>query len=189
MTTLGLIRHGVTDWNDEYRTQGHSDIPLNEKGRQQAELLSRRIGTEQWDYIYSSDLSRALETAEIIGKFKNIEVRTDPRLREMNCGLIEGQQNKNVSIDGGMVGLDWISASNQTMRLLKRQGVPYRHIRQTPRREYINRESRCIPRMTLKRLIPHIDMTEGLMNTSVTILHTAQPRWDCSVYNCTTHLM
>lgn len=90
MTIIGLIRHGVTDWNREYRAQGHADIPLNSEGRRQAELLANRMQNEEWDYIYSSDLSRALETAETIGRMKNIEVKIDKRLREMNCGLIEG---------------------------------------------------------------------------------------------------
>lgn len=189
MTTLGLIRHGVTDWNDEYRTQGHSDIPLNEKGRQQAELLSRRIGTEQWDYIYSSDLSRALETAEIISKIKNIEVRIDPRLREMNCGLIEGTtEQERVNRWGyGWFRLDLGIESDDEIVKRGREclaDISDRH----PDENILIVSHGAFLGMTLKRLIPHIDMTESLMNTSITILHTAQPRWDCSVYNCTTHL-
>ncbi|SIQ45859.1 histidine phosphatase family protein [Paenibacillus macquariensis] len=95
MALIGLIRHGVTDWNHEYRAQGQADIPLNDEGRRQAELLSKRMNNEDWDYIYSSDLSRALETAEMIGRIKNIEVKIDQGLREMNCGLIEGTTEKD----------------------------------------------------------------------------------------------
>lgn len=73
MTLIGLIRHGVTDWNYEYRAQGQVDIPLNDEGRRQAELLSKRMENEEWDYIYSSDLSRALETAEIIGRIRMLK--------------------------------------------------------------------------------------------------------------------
>ena len=90
MTVIGLIRHGLTDWNTEMRIQGHTDIPLNSHGRKQAELLAERMKNEDWDYIYTSDLGRARETAEHIGTLKQIEVSTDPRLREMYCGQIEG---------------------------------------------------------------------------------------------------
>ncbi|WP_124114958.1 histidine phosphatase family protein [Paenibacillus xylanexedens] len=190
MTTLGLIRHGVTDWNDEYRTQGHSDIPLNERGRKQAELLSKRIGMEHWDYIYSSDLSRALETAEIIGKIKNIEVRTDPRLREMNCGLIEGttEQERVKRWGYGWFRLDLGIESNDEIVKRGKQcltDISFRH----PDQNILIVSHGAFLGMTLKRLIPHIDMTESLFNTSVTLLNTGQSRWNCSLYNCTKHLL
>ncbi|MEO2258808.1 histidine phosphatase family protein [Paenibacillus amylolyticus] len=189
MTTLGLIRHGVTDWNDEYRTQGHSDIPLNERGRQQAELLSKRIGTEHWDYIYSSDLSRALATAEIIGKIKNIEVKIDPRLREMNCGLIEGTtEQERVNRWGyGWFRLDLGIESNDEIVKRGKQclaDISCRH----PDQNILIVSHGAFLGMTLKRLIPHIDMTESLLNTSITILNMGQSRWNCSLYNCTKHL-
>lgn len=59
MTTIGLIRHGSTAWNKEGRVQGHTDNSLDAEGLQQAQLLAERLSTEQWDYIYSSDLLRA----------------------------------------------------------------------------------------------------------------------------------
>src|SRR4051794_22337782 len=90
MTVVGLIRHGVTDWNRERRIQGHTNIPLNADGRKQAELLANRMVDEEWDVIYASDLGRAQETAACIGHVKQLEVQTDPRLREMYCGEIEG---------------------------------------------------------------------------------------------------
>jgi probable phosphoglycerate mutase len=89
VTTLILTRHGETDWNAERRWQGHSDPPLNERGRGQARELAAAL--DGVDVIYSSDLARARETAEILAERLGLEVRLDPRLRERSFGAWEGQ--------------------------------------------------------------------------------------------------
>lgn len=86
---LLLARHGQTDWNLSQRFQGHSDVPLNQIGRQQGMALAGRLSGQIFDFIYSSDLQRACETAKMLSNGK-IEMRTDPRLREMNFGAWEG---------------------------------------------------------------------------------------------------
>ncbi len=91
MTTLLLVRHGETDWNAEGRLQGHTDRPLNDHGRRQAkELADRLAGEEAVDAIYASDLSRATETAEIVGERLGLPVVVDPDLREKHWGNWEG---------------------------------------------------------------------------------------------------
>lgn len=91
MTELCLIRHGETDWNLQGLTQGSTDIPLNELGREQARVTGDFLATESWDAIYASDLSRARETASIIGKSIGIpDVACDRRLRERSFGAAEG---------------------------------------------------------------------------------------------------
>jgi len=91
ITTIGLIRHGVTDWNNLGRAQGISDIPLNEEGVKQTKALANRLSKEKWDLIISSNLLRARQTAELIQKsLGTASVFTDERIREINCGLIEG---------------------------------------------------------------------------------------------------
>jgi len=93
MTTLGLIRHGVTDWNLAGRLQGQTDIPLNDEGISQAKKLARRLADEGmgWDVIYSSDLMRARETARYIRDSLRLgDIRIDARLRERGFGLAEG---------------------------------------------------------------------------------------------------
>ena len=88
VTTLLLVRHGETDWNRDARWQGHSDTNLNDAGREQARRVAAELGDV--DVIYSSDLARARETADIIGASARREVRTDARLRERSFGAWEG---------------------------------------------------------------------------------------------------
>jgi broad specificity phosphatase PhoE len=92
-TRIFLIRHGETLWNREQRCQGFTDIELSDKGVEQAHRLARHLGkTAKLSAVYSSDLSRARKTAEIIAEEQKLVVRTDPRLREMNQGKIEGNK-------------------------------------------------------------------------------------------------
>jgi 2,3-bisphosphoglycerate-dependent phosphoglycerate mutase len=90
VTTLLLVRHGETDWNAEGRLQGHTDRPLNAHGRKQAKDLAERLAGEGADAIYASDLSRAKETAEILGARLGLPVVIDADLREKNWGNWEG---------------------------------------------------------------------------------------------------
>ncbi len=90
-TTVCLVRHGETDWNAAELTQGSTDIPLNETGREQALATARALARETWHAVVSSPLSRALETAEIIASAIGIaEVEPDERLVERNYGQAEG---------------------------------------------------------------------------------------------------
>ncbi|GLC36423.1 hypothetical protein PLESTM_000444800 [Pleodorina starrii] len=91
-TTLLLVRHGQTDWNAEMRLQGHQDPPLNDVGVQQAQELSAALREEAFDAVYSSDLRRALQTAEAIvaGRAGGMQIRTSAGLRERKLGVLEG---------------------------------------------------------------------------------------------------
>jgi len=90
-TVIGLVRHGMTDWNRQGKIQGHTDIPLNDEGREQARRLGLMLKDERWDLIGTSDLQRAVETAEIIGRQIGRPVSfTDARLRERSYGVLEG---------------------------------------------------------------------------------------------------
>jgi broad specificity phosphatase PhoE len=92
VTTLLLVRHGETDWNAESRWQGHADVPLNERGSTQAQLLAEELlAEEDVDIVYASDLTRARETAEILGRRLGVEVVLDRDLREIDVGSREGR--------------------------------------------------------------------------------------------------
>jgi probable phosphoglycerate mutase len=90
VTTLLLARHGETDWNRDGRFQGHADPPLNDRGREQARALARALADEPIDAIYSSDLLRAHETAQIIAGQRGMEVVVDAQLRERDVGEWSG---------------------------------------------------------------------------------------------------
>jgi len=95
-----LVRHGETDWNQDKRIQGHTDVPLNVLGRLQAEALAVRLAAIPLDVIYASDLSRTRETAEIIAARQPVEIPVvmTPDLRECNYGLWEGLTRAEVAI-------------------------------------------------------------------------------------------
>lgn len=88
---LYIIRHGETDWNKSFRLQGQSDIPLNEYGRELARITSDALKDITFDVIYSSPLSRALETAQIMRRDRLVDIVTDDRLVEISFGVDEGR--------------------------------------------------------------------------------------------------
>ena len=87
---LYVIRHGKTDWNEQCKLQGNTDIPLNEKGRAQAREAAAEYKDVNFDICYCSPLQRARETMEILLEGRDIPVIIDERLREMNFGTYEG---------------------------------------------------------------------------------------------------
>ena len=86
---LFLVRHGETDHNAKKLLVSITYVPLNEKGREQARLLAKRLKNEQIDVIISSPLSRARETAEIIAEQHGKKVIVSKELIERNFGALE----------------------------------------------------------------------------------------------------
>ncbi len=91
--TFYIVRHGQTDWNVNRHIQGHTDVALNGLGRSQAQELSKKLQSITFDSVFSSDLLRAKETAEIIVFEKKIAIQTTKLLRERFFGRLEGKQN------------------------------------------------------------------------------------------------
>lgn len=86
-----LLRHGRTDWNGTHRFQGHTDIALDDVGRRQAERAAQELATLTPARIVSSDLARALGTAQPLAERVGLPVLTDPALRETHGGTWEGR--------------------------------------------------------------------------------------------------
>lgn len=87
---LILVRHGETEWNRTGRCQGVADIDLNHNGKKQIGELARSLKDEDISAVYSSDLKRAVETAEEIASYHKLKVRIDRDFREMDQGELEG---------------------------------------------------------------------------------------------------
>lgn len=95
MRQVLLVRHGETLWNTERRIQGHSDSDLTEHGRQQARQTGERLKNLGVTHIIASDLGRTQQTAALLAEYCQCPVTTDPRLRELHMGVLEGR-----SLDG-----------------------------------------------------------------------------------------
>ncbi|MSQ12042.1 MAG: histidine phosphatase family protein [Dehalococcoidia bacterium] len=85
-----LVRHGETDWNRNERAQGHTDVPLNEVGRQQTIALAKVLTEVRLDLAVSSDLSRATETAHLLVGHRSLKAVATAELREFSYGKWEG---------------------------------------------------------------------------------------------------
>jgi uncharacterized phosphatase len=89
-STLGLLRHGQTDWNIDLRLQGTTDIAMNQIGIQQIQTASKHLAKD-WDVILSSPLGRARQSAEIVAAELGIgEIAIEPLLLERAFGIGEG---------------------------------------------------------------------------------------------------
>ena len=105
---LILVRHGETNWNRERRIQGgFTDIELNEVGRKQAEKIALALKEEKLTAIYSSPLKRALKTAQAIAKFHGLKVETDPALREINSGKVDGLSLEEIKVKYAAFWKEW----------------------------------------------------------------------------------
>lgn len=89
-TRVILVRHGETEWNIARRFQGHQDSPLTPDGIAQARALGARLRGERVTALYSSDLGRAMQTAQCIAEFTGHSIAADTRLRERCLGVFEG---------------------------------------------------------------------------------------------------
>jgi len=124
VTTLLLARHGETEWNREERFQGHADPPLNETGREQAAALAEKLAGEPIEAVYSSDLHRASETAEIVAGRLGLPVERDAGLREIDVGSWQGLTR--AQIDGRpWDGETYEQHAERAMRAL--QAIAERH--------------------------------------------------------------
>ncbi|MFJ8064045.1 histidine phosphatase family protein [Psychrobacillus sp. NPDC096426] len=191
MTTLGLIRHGITEWNELSRAQGISDIPLNHIGIKQAQALANRLSlARNWDIIVSSDLARAKETAQIISEKLELPIHIfDERIREINCGEIEGTtEDERIQkwgsnwreLDLGMEKME--DVSKRGSEFLEEAVIKYIH-----KRILVVSHGALIG-LTLQRLLPEKFPSTYIDNTSITILENIEKNWDCILYNCTNHL-
>ena len=88
-TRLCIVRHGETAWNAEHRVQGQLDVPLNAIGLAQARAAAQILAREKFDALYSSDLSRAKQTAQPVANLFSMAIMVEKNLRERHYGIFE----------------------------------------------------------------------------------------------------
>ena len=106
-TRILAIRHGETAWNVDGRIQGQLDVPLNDLGRWQVHRLALAVADEDIAAIYSSDLLRALETAQAVSRGSGDPIVTDPGLRERGFGTFEGLSYTEINARWPEMGERW----------------------------------------------------------------------------------
>ncbi|AZS14929.1 histidine phosphatase family protein [Paenibacillus lutimineralis] len=189
MTRICFVRHGITEWNKERRAQGQSDIPLNDSGKIQAQLLAARMKEEGWDHIFSSDLSRAKETAEIVAAAIGLPVYTDQRLREMHKGETEGTTLRERIARWGE---EWesLELGIEADPSISSRGTSFISdvVASYPGRNILVVSHGALITLTVKSLVPEQDTNQHLHNTSVTILENSGIGWRCELFNCALHL-
>ena len=113
MVEIILVRHGETDWNAYEIFRGRADVALNEVGIRQAELLGEYLNRDKIDFIYSSPLTRAVRTAEVIAKRQKLEVNCVENLTDFDFGEWQGLSLKEVKEKYPDLYKDWIDTPEQ----------------------------------------------------------------------------
>lgn len=110
MTEIILARHGQTAWNIGEVFRGQTDIPLDETGIKQAELLAEYLGDKKIEAIFSSPLQRALKTAQTVAQFHTLEVQVTQGLNDPSFGVWEGMPQQEVREKYRDLYGQWISS-------------------------------------------------------------------------------
>jgi broad specificity phosphatase PhoE len=170
ITYVCFIRHGETVWNKEERFQGQMDIPLSEAGVEQAKCLADYLKDQSISVIYSSDLKRARQTAELIAAKRGLTVQATPELRERSAGEWEGltlseikekyPDWEKVRLVGGVYGIEPIEELKKRM-LGKVEALVEKH---QGEHIYIVAHGMCI------NAVLHV-LTDGEYGTGKTRLH------------------
>lgn len=152
--------------------------------------MANRLSKEKWDIIISSNLTRAQQTAEIIRKCLELDtVFTDERIREINCGLIEGTTEEERIARWGVnwreenLGMeDFNMVANRGLSFLEEQ------ILEHPNKRILIVSHGALIGLSLQHLLPQQFKKTHIDNTSLTILTHTNNEWTCQLYNCTKHL-
>nr|KJB43645.1 hypothetical protein B456_007G210600 [Gossypium raimondii] len=203
-----VVRHGETEWNADGRIQGHLDVELNEAGKQQAALVADRLSKEpKISAVYSSDLKRALVTAETIAaKCGGLEVITDPDLRERNLGELQGlvfreaakfspkahkaflshRTDQDIPGGGESLGHLFQRCTSSLQRIgNKHKGMPD-HLSKGERVVVVSHGG--VIRSLYKRACPNGKSGGKVLNTSVNIFHLCDEEWTIKSWGDVSHL-
>ena len=191
MTRIALIRHGSTAWNKEGKMQGSTDVALDNEGLEQARKLGVRLSDEPWDIIYTSQLSRAKKTGEIIAAELGIaDIREDRRVMEVSGGQTEGTTEADRIARWG-TGWRQLELGMETEQAVVNRGMAFLDdlMQEHAGKHIIIVSHGSFIRHLLKKLAPGLTQESNLKNTSVTRFTVNDDVWECELYNCTAHLV
>ena len=188
---IGLVRHGLTDWNAARKIQGQTDIPLNEIGRMQAKLLANRLLSEpyRFDAIVSSGMLRAEETARIIGETLDIPILLpEAGLKERAFGLVEGTTPEERE---QRWGADWrqLDLGQESDQVLRERA--YESFQRVANRGIDSNLLIVTHGAWLVQLFAALwgdRVQEHINNLSYTVLERVEQGWEPVLFNCTKHL-
>ncbi|MGG6309566.1 histidine phosphatase family protein [Paenibacillus macerans] len=189
---VGLIRHGLTDWNAVGRIQGQSDIPLNEEGRRQARQLAGRLkedGEHRWDFVITSGLSRAQETGAILAEALDIPLYDpDSRLMERSFGQVEGLTAEERET---LWGKDWdrLELGQEKDEAIRARALSFMNDlaeRYTQSNVLVVSHGGLLAQLYIA--LYQQKYNERIGNLSLTILERTSKDWEMLLYNCTRHL-
>ncbi len=183
MLTLWIVRHGQTDWNVFRLVQGWTDIPLNTTGREQAIKLKDYITGIRFHKVFSSDLTRAYETAKILVGNNTSNIKTTQALRERCFGLAEGKPRRELetkfanSPPGSESKEDIILRGSQFLDFIAKEYPVGRYL--------------CVAHGGLIRaILEYLDVKDipTLTNTGVTVIEHLSEKWAVKCVNWHGHL-
>jgi broad specificity phosphatase PhoE len=132
MIEIILVRHGETDWNTSETFRGRVEVALNDVGTKQADDLGGYLAREKIDIIYSGPLKRAVDTAEAIADYQNLEVNTVKNLTDIDFGDWQGVSWKEVEEKYPELYRDWLDTPEQvripggeSLEEVRRRAVPF----------------------------------------------------------------
>lgn len=188
MTMICLIRHGETDWNAQNRIQGRTDIPLNEKGKQQAIQCGKYLALNDWDVIISSPLKRARQTAELINENTNLPITIMDDFIERCFGDGEGltfSERQERFPDGVIPGYE----STETLILRIMSGIEKIN-KQYPKKKVLLVAHGAV----ISSILSHLSNGEigsgktRLLNACISNLQFMENKWMIQNYNQVDHL-
>ena len=200
MGIIYIARHGETEWNAQQRIQGHTDVALSERGREQAQLLAARLADTPLDAAYASDLRRAADTARAVIGSRGIPLTPTPELREYNKGIFEGltpaeceRQHPDLYAASLVNDLDFAPPGGETIR---ETGARMDAIVQQVRRRHQDAAVLIVGHggslraalVSLLELPPEANWKFVMHNCSLTVIHTYPDNAVLHLYNDTSHL-
>jgi glucosyl-3-phosphoglycerate phosphatase len=197
---LVIWRHGQTTWNTENRFQGHADVPLNDIGIQQAREAASLLAALKPTAIISSDLMRAFDTAQELGKLTGVEVMTDPGLRETDIGEWSGRTIAEIKVADPERYGDWVEgldvhaggAENRTQVADRMEAVISRALTELPQESLLvvvthGGSARAAIGRLLGLAVEEWPIVGGLSNCSWSLLEQVLsrrgPRWRLAEHN------